>query len=211
LPDWVGTRKDCADGRHCSRQRDISHAKEFNHIIGVGNVPALLDEPQATQSAGAGPSTSNEAPSLPPIGESSTSIAEDLLSLDPFQFVTPPSQDTMESNPNLSDQMDVDSKHVHVAPNEAVRDVVMEEIASHSGPIITPSEGAEDLHRPSSSSTKASDAHMDVLSAGEEGNYFNTDFSFDRVDLRQQSENQSAPTEVPSTDGYRAPSVEMVV
>lgn len=28
LPEWVGSRSDCPDGKECARQRDIAHAKE---------------------------------------------------------------------------------------------------------------------------------------------------------------------------------------
>lgn len=44
LEESVLSRKDCEDGAECSRQRDLAHAREFNHMI-PNTPPAQTEGP----------------------------------------------------------------------------------------------------------------------------------------------------------------------
>ncbi|KAJ7134770.1 hypothetical protein C8R44DRAFT_771433 [Mycena epipterygia] len=50
LEESVLSRKDCEDGAECSRQRDLAHAREFNHMI----LNALPSQPELRDSSPAG-------------------------------------------------------------------------------------------------------------------------------------------------------------
>jgi hypothetical protein len=42
LPEWVGSRPNCPDGRRCGRQKEMSHAKERAYntwdVVGLGSI-----------------------------------------------------------------------------------------------------------------------------------------------------------------------------
>ncbi|KAJ7486031.1 hypothetical protein B0H11DRAFT_1805987 [Mycena galericulata] len=49
LEESVLSRKDCVDGAECSRQRDLEHAREFNHMIFNASPPSSSPEIQDDQ------------------------------------------------------------------------------------------------------------------------------------------------------------------
>ncbi|KAG9025798.1 hypothetical protein FRB95_009772 [Tulasnella sp. JGI-2019a] len=66
LPVWVldsAKRKDCELGRHCGRQYETSHAKEFNHIIAPPR-PAPLPSASEDTSGAANPTLSSQEPTV---------------------------------------------------------------------------------------------------------------------------------------------------
>ncbi|KAF9519711.1 hypothetical protein BS47DRAFT_1082282 [Hydnum rufescens UP504] len=127
LPSWVSTRKDCEEGRQCTRQTDIVHAKEFNHII------------FSNPSHGRPPTTQM------PSNSSATIVSDADIQAHAFHnqndAQAPSSLPLSSGADEAAEQMELD---LHLADpsalNDANGDTVMAELTAHSGPIITPSE-----------------------------------------------------------------------
>ncbi|KAF8339910.1 uncharacterized protein EI90DRAFT_3242825 [Cantharellus anzutake] len=151
IPSWVGARRDCPEGRHCSQQKELSHSKEFNHVIAEPTESPPMNS--NSNSATAIPVPPPPAPEPCPM--EGAFIDLDISSAEPPNAVSNPHSDSLV---DLSAQIDVPSSQVsemevdqHLSTNQPPisvsqeadddNDTIMGEIACPpTGPIIQPTD-----------------------------------------------------------------------
>ncbi|KAF5330255.1 hypothetical protein D9758_014442 [Tetrapyrgos nigripes] len=67
LEEHILARKDCPEGNSCSRQKDLAHAREFNHIISTVSAPEALEAPAIPSEAEAPSAAAGVEPENGPV------------------------------------------------------------------------------------------------------------------------------------------------
>ncbi|KAG8933821.1 hypothetical protein FRC02_011143 [Tulasnella sp. 418] len=144
LPEWVISegRKDCEEGRHCMRQGDMAHAREFNHVIRPPVPQVIQPVGESTNTSGdtiiGGNTISGSGPD--PTSANETTPNEDVLMPDSVSAIN------AGTNPVITSDQSGGLSAPAGEANRTVQEVIPEPqlLSGASAPSISLTQAAQD-------------------------------------------------------------------